>query len=232
MREKMEIKQLAAALVKAQSSMSGAKKDANNPFFKSKYADLPSVMSAIRPALAENGLGFVQICHDADQAAKVETIIIHESGETLSCGTISVPVSKNDAQAYGSAITYAKRYSLQAAFGVPSVDDDGNSATMAPPKLFNKAIQSQETDSAKATQEDVAHIKSLIEQSNTELDSFCTWAGISRLEELPLQMVGKAVDGLQKKIKKATAELNSKAVMDDSIAKAKAILNGAENEAN
>jgi hypothetical protein len=134
-RQFMEIKQLAASLVKAQSAMSGAKKDANNPFFKSKYADLPSVMAAIRPALADNGLGFVQVCHDADNAAKVETIIIHESGESLSCGTISVPVSKNDAQAYGSAITYAKRYSLQAAFGVPSVDDDGNSAAAAPPKI-------------------------------------------------------------------------------------------------
>lgn len=219
----MEIKQLAAALVKAQAAMSGAKKDANNPFFKSKYADLPSVMAAIRPALAENGLGFVQICHDAEQAAKVETIIIHESGETLSCGTISVPVSKNDAQAYGSAITYAKRYSLQAAFGVPSVDDDGNSAAMAPPRV----VQKNPVNVEKATPEDVAHIKSLIAESNTELDSFCAWASISRLEELPLSMVARAVDGLQKKISKAAED--KKSVMDDSIAKAKAILSGGEN---
>jgi hypothetical protein len=128
------MKSLYSALVKAQSEMSGAVKDSKNPFFKSNYADLVSVMQAIRPALANNGLGFIQVCHDADGAAKIETIIIHESGEQLSCGIASVPVSKNDAQAYGSAITYAKRYSLQAAFGVPSVDDDGNSAALAPPK--------------------------------------------------------------------------------------------------
>ena len=128
------MKELAAALVKAQAEMTGAKKDSANPFFKSKYADLSSVMEAIRPALTAHGLGFVQVCHDAPDAAKIETIIIHESGQTLSCGVISVPVSKGDAQAMGSAITYAKRYSLQAAFGVPSVDDDGNAASVAAPK--------------------------------------------------------------------------------------------------
>lgn len=129
------MKQLYAALVKAQSEMTGAVKDSKNPFFKSNYADLVSVMQAIRPALTNNGLGFIQACHDAEGAAKVETIIFHESGEHISCGVISVPVSKNDAQAYGSAITYAKRYSLQAAFGVPSVDDDGNNAAASPPKI-------------------------------------------------------------------------------------------------
>ena len=138
------MKQLYAALVKAQSEMTGAVRDSKNPFFKSNYADLVSVMQAIRPALTNNGLGFIQACHDADGAAKVETIIFHESGEHISCGVISVPVSKNDAQAYGSAITYAKRYSLQAAFGVPSVDDDGNSAALAPPKQSKPSSASWE----------------------------------------------------------------------------------------
>lgn len=127
------MKELAAALVKAQAEMTGAKKDSANPFFKSKYADLSSVMEAIRPALSAHGLGFIQVAHDGEDCAIVETVIIHESGETLSCGKVSVPVSKGDAQGYGSAITYARRYSLQTAFGVPSVDDDGNEAARAAP---------------------------------------------------------------------------------------------------
>ena len=125
------MKDLFAALVKAQAQMGGAVRDSANPFFKSKYADLASVMEAIRPAFAANGLGFIQLIHDAENSACVETMLIHESGETFMCGKVSVPVSKADAQGYGSAITYAKRYSLQAAVGVPSVDDDGNAASRA-----------------------------------------------------------------------------------------------------
>ena len=127
------MKELFAALVRAQAEMTGAKKDSANPFFKSKYADLSSVMEAIRPALSAHGLGFVQMVKDGTDCAVVETVIIHESGEMMPCGFVSVPVSKADAQGYGSAITYAKRYSLQAAFGVPSIDDDGNAAVAAAP---------------------------------------------------------------------------------------------------
>lgn len=119
---------LFAALAKAQGMMGGALKDSDNPFFKSKYADLAAVMEAIRPAFAATGLGFIQVIHDSEKSACVETIIIHSSGQSFKCGRCSVPVNKSDAQGYGSAITYAKRYSLQAAVGVPSVDDDGNAA--------------------------------------------------------------------------------------------------------
>ena len=127
------MKELFAALVKAQAEMGGAVKDSANPFFKSKYADLSSVMEAIRPAFAKYGLGFIQVSHDTEHAAVIETVIIHESGESFPCGKVSCPVIKHDAQGFGSAITYAKRYSLQAAVGVPSVDDDGNAAAKAAP---------------------------------------------------------------------------------------------------
>lgn len=128
-----EITKLAAALVKAQAAMTGAKKDSSNPFFKSKYADLSSVDAAIGPALEKHGLAYIQRSHNLDNAAGIETIIIHESGESLSCGIVSVPVAKHDAQAFGSAMTYARRYSLSAAFGVCPEDDDGNAATVAKP---------------------------------------------------------------------------------------------------
>jgi len=127
------IANLAAALVKAQAEIEGAAKDRLNPHFKSKYADLSSVMDAIKPALAKHGLAFVQVSHDSNNAAAIETVIVHSSGETMSCGIVSVPVSKGDAQGFGSAMTYARRYSLSAAFGVAPEDDDGNAAAAAKP---------------------------------------------------------------------------------------------------
>jgi len=123
------MKQISTALVKASTKIGGAVKDKTNPHYKSKYADLSSVIEAIKPALAENGLTFVQQFKDAEDGVCIETVIIHESGETLATGHLYVPATKKDAQGYGSAITYARRYSLQTAFGVPAEDDDGNAAS-------------------------------------------------------------------------------------------------------
>lgn len=125
------MKELASALVKASSAIGGAVKDKANPFFKSKYADLSSVVEAIKPHLAANGLTFYQQFGTAEGGVMVETVIVHESGQMLPTGGLFVPASKADAQGYGSAITYARRYSLQTAFGVPSEDDDGNAAAKA-----------------------------------------------------------------------------------------------------
>jgi hypothetical protein len=130
-----EIKNLAAALTKAQAAMGGAKRDSKNPFFNSKYADLASVDAAISGPAAENELAYVQISHNIPDHAAIETLIVHSSGETLSCGIVAIPVSKDDAQGFGSAMTYARRYSLSAAFGVCPEDDDGNAATKAPPRV-------------------------------------------------------------------------------------------------
>lgn len=133
------IKELATAMNLAQSQIKRAVKDSDNPFFESKYADLSSVVEAIQDALTANGLSYVQISHDAETSAKIETMILHKSGEWLSCGITSVPVSKKDAHGYGSAMTYARRYSLSAAFGVAPDDDDGNASVKAKP---DKALAS------------------------------------------------------------------------------------------
>lgn len=131
--EKSEsIKELATALAKAQGEFSGAAKDSINPHFRSRYADLESVVSAIKPVLTKHGLSFIQVSHDTQSSAAIETLIMHSSGEWISAGVVSVPVSKNDAQGYGSAMTYARRYSLSAAFGIAPEDDDGNAASKAP----------------------------------------------------------------------------------------------------
>lgn len=131
--------EFAKALVKFRSELKPAIKDANNPFFKSTYADLSSIIEASREPLANNGLSFIQVVHEAE-AAKVETLLIHESGGWISCGIVSVTPVKKDPQGFGSAITYARRYSLQSALGIPTEDDDGNEAskpvnTLAPKSL-------------------------------------------------------------------------------------------------
>lgn len=122
------IKHLAAALNKAQAEMSGAKKEKENPFFKSSYADLNAVVDAIRVPFAENGLSYSQFPVMEESRVGVETILMHESGEFIA-STLMLPTGKLDAQAAGSAITYARRYALQAVAGIPSEDDDGNQAT-------------------------------------------------------------------------------------------------------
>lgn len=126
------IKNIAAALNKAQAEMSGAKKGANNPFFKSSYADLNSVVDAVRIPFCENGLSYSQFPINQDNKVGVETILMHESGEWIS-DILLLPMVKQDPQAAGSAITYARRYALQAIAGIPAEDDDGNKATVNNP---------------------------------------------------------------------------------------------------
>lgn len=125
--------ELAKALVKAQSAMNHAAKDAKNPHFKSSYSSLASVIDAVRPHLAGNGLAIVQKTHDAEGGVCVETVLIHESGQELSFGKLFVPASKQDSQGFGSALSYAKRYSIQTALCVASADDDGEAASRPKP---------------------------------------------------------------------------------------------------
>lgn len=132
-----EIGLLAEALAKAQGKMTGALKDANNPFFKSRYADLASVWDAVRKPLSDNGLAVIQTTADSgfSPVVKIITILAHSSGQWIR-GELLVNPGKNDAQAMGSAITYGRRYALQAIAGVAPEDDDGNLAsakTEAPP---------------------------------------------------------------------------------------------------
>ncbi len=130
MNKSESIKNLAAALCKAQGEMGGATKDANNPFFKSKYADLGAVVAAIKGPFADNGLSYSQFPVSEGDKVGVETILMHESGEWMS-DVLLLPMTKPDPQKAGSAITYARRYALQAIAGIPSEDDDGNAASQS-----------------------------------------------------------------------------------------------------
>ena len=123
-----EIHELATALSKAQGEMGGASKDAANPFYKSKYADLGSVVHVLKQPFADNGLSYSQFpIADGDKVG-VETILMHKSGQWLSNSVLFKP-TKQDAQGAGSVITYARRYALQAIAGIPSEDDDGTAAS-------------------------------------------------------------------------------------------------------
>jgi len=126
------MKEIATALVKAQRAFGPALKTSTNPHFKSRYADLSACVEAVIDGLNEAGIAMMQVTHDCDNGVIVETMFIHESGETLSAGRLHVPAIKQDAQAYGSALTYARRYSLMAACGIAPEDDDGNATKKAP----------------------------------------------------------------------------------------------------
>lgn len=121
-----------AAFVKAQSAFGPALKANKNPAFKTLYADLNSCVDAVMGALNANGLALMQIPLECETGVMIETLFIHESGEILSGGKFRAPVSKQDAQGYGSATTYARRYGLMAACGIAPEDDDGNAAAKAP----------------------------------------------------------------------------------------------------
>jgi hypothetical protein len=123
---------LAAALVKAHAEINGVVKSATNPFFKSKYATLEAVVEAVKPALLKQGIVVVQGLQDAENGVGIETMLLHTSGQWIS-STLRLPASKEDAQGYGSACTYGRRYGLMAICGVPAEDDDGNAAAATAP---------------------------------------------------------------------------------------------------
>jgi hypothetical protein len=127
--ENYRMKNIATALVKAQKAFGPALKSSTNPHFKSRYADLAACVEAVIEGLNGAGIALVQRTSEDATGVTVETVFIHESGEVLECGKLHVPAAKQDPQGYGSALTYARRYSLMAACGIAPEDDDGNAAT-------------------------------------------------------------------------------------------------------
>ena len=121
--------EIAKAFVSAQKEFAPALKNSTNPHFRSQYVDLAGCIEAVLDALHNHGLALIQKTHDAESGIRVETVFLHESGEEMSGGVIHVPADKQTPQGYGSALTYARRYSIMAATGIAPEDDDGNEAT-------------------------------------------------------------------------------------------------------
>jgi len=135
----MENTKIAAAFIKAKKAFSPALKDKTNPAFRSKYADLGACLEAVNDALLDNGIAIYQETFDVESGVTVETVLLHESGESMRCGKLHIPASKQDPQGYGSALTYCRRYSLMSACGIAPEDDDGNLASKTKPALVQPA---------------------------------------------------------------------------------------------
>ena len=144
------MKLIATALVKAQKAFGPALKTASNPHFKSRYADLAACVEAVIGGLNDNGIALIQRNSLDDAGVTVETVFVHESGEMLECGKLHVPAAKHDPQGYGSALTYARRYSLMAACGIAPEDDDGNAGSKPAPKVTDATINALLDDIAES----------------------------------------------------------------------------------
>ena len=149
MKKSETLTEFSKAFAKTQQEMKKPLKDANNPFFKSKYVPLENVVEAITESASKNGLSFTQFpSSDEDGNVTVGTLVMHSSGEWIEYDPIKMKPVKNDPQSIGSAITYAKRYALSAIFGITSdQDDDGNEATQTKkqqPKKVNDPVISVE----------------------------------------------------------------------------------------
>jgi hypothetical protein len=191
---------LHSAMAQAFAEIEAATKSASNPHFKSKYADLGAVIEAVKPALIKHGLFFTQRSHPAESGVSVETVLHHEGGEELSLGTLYVPANKQDAQGFGSALTYARRYGLMTAFGVPAEDDDGNAAAATAPRAA-AAPKGPVSDGQWAT------LVQLSQAAGVSAERLCKFFEVNNLKELPAARYDEAVEKLnvtiQEKVKKS-----------------------------
>jgi len=180
-----QINEIAGALAKAQSEMNGAVKDAANPFFKSKYADLSSVMEACRGPLTKHGIAVLQSPSADGAIVSVETTLMHTSGQWVR-GVASATAKDDSPQSIGSAITYLRRYALQSFAGVTPEDDDGEAAqgrkpngVSAPSKpvgvaMAPKGFDDWLTDMAAVALEGTARLQDTWKASKAEYRQFLT----------------------------------------------------------
>ena len=161
MKTSENINELADALCEAQFEMVGAVKDSNNPFFNKAYADLGSVIKAIKDPFVRNGLSYTQFPFTTDSGAGVCTRLMHKSGQWLEM-EYALPAVKKDPQSFGSAITYARRYALQSIAGIPAKDDDAESAM----------------DRSAISEDQVIEIEQLIKVSGADKKRFLNHANV------------------------------------------------------
>ena len=184
------IKNLSAALVKAQASMGGAVKDSKNPFFKSSYADLTSVIMAIKEPFSKAGIAYTQFPTNDENRVGVVTRLMHESGEWLET-SYTLPLVKNDPQSAGSAITYARRYALQSIAGIPTADDDAESAMI-------RGIQEPVIDDMQ-----LKTLTDLLKETKADVKAFCYYYEIASANKLLASQFDRAIAALNEKKSKA-----------------------------
>lgn len=199
MNQTESIKELAIALNKAQAEMKAALKDSSNPFFKSKYADFASVWETCRTPLTKHGLSISQLPVQKDGMFGVRTILMHTSGEWIS-EELLLPVTKQDPQAAGSAITYARRYSLSGIVCLATEDDDdGNKGSEAPKYV---------------TEDQAKTIETMIADKNADSVKFCEYFKIESIGKMPAKRYDEALKLLKAKKKAEKAAPVKKAEED------------------
>ena len=186
MKASESINELASALCNAQGQMGGAVKDSANPFFKSSYADLTSVIKAIKQPFADNGLSYTQFPVSNENGVGVSTRLMHVSGQWLEM-EYTLPTVKKDPQASGSAITYARRYALQSIAGIPTADDDAESAML---RGDDKKIISDDQ---------IIAIKKLLDETGADSEKFCKWLKVRSVDQILAMHFDRAVAALEAK---------------------------------
>lgn len=181
--------ELFAALAKAQGEIENASKNAANPHFKSKYADLAEVLNTIRPTFATNGLSMIQSPGYDGSIASVTTVLAHSSGGYIT-GTASCVPAKADAQGIGSATTYLRRYGAAAVAGIAQEDDDGNAAAHNKPHAVITAKQA-------------ATVRDMLESTGSDTEKFCAAFGVDSVDALPAAKYDAAIAALNRKAQQA-----------------------------
>jgi hypothetical protein len=166
--------------------MGGAVKDSANPFFKSSYADLTSVIKAIKQPFADNGLSYTQFPVSNENGVGVSTRLMHTSGQWLEM-EYTLPTVKKDPQASGSAITYARRYALQSIAGIPTADDDAESAML------------RGDDKKVVSDDQIIAIKKLLDETGADSEKFCKWLKVRSVDQILAMHYDRAVAALEAK---------------------------------
>ena len=165
------LKALAPALVAAQKKMGAALKDAKNPFFKSKFADLNSVIEASVPVLNAEDIAVLQTPAMNNGKQVMQTILLHASGEYIVSETEVVAAKANDPQSAGSALSYSRRYGLQSTVTLRAEDDDGEASMGRPAAKTIFTSPARPLEEARTLPTELAQAKKKVSFSKKALET-------------------------------------------------------------
>jgi len=187
--ERPQVNEVYAKLILAKAQFGKAIKNAKNPHFKNNYADLQSVLDAVTDALLANDLVVSQTGERSGDVFAIRTLVFDSNGDSIDFGIMPVKTIKEDAQAFGSGLTYARRYALMSAFGLAPEDDDGQLASIASPvdavranvrKLANEAHK----DYGYSLEEITATLKGVSSEVMTQEQAYKAIESLSKLIEM------------------------------------------------
>lgn len=170
-----QINEIAKAMTAAQSEMQNPAFDKKNPAFKSSYASLASCRKAIIPVFAKHGISIVQNIGSTDHGVTCSNLLMHTSGQWIQTDALEVPADRHNAHGYGSACTYARRFSLMAlACVVGDEDDDGNQAAANPPSVMQVPLKESGKKITESLSEDLTASEKAVAQAKAD-EVFDMW---------------------------------------------------------